>query len=1049
MLPVYAELFCRSNFSFGVGASHTEELVARAHSLGYRALALTDEASLAGIVRAWSAARSLPSQAAGERCRLLTGVSFALGEQRRDSAPEAAPGARVVLLAHTRRGYGDLAALISRTRQRVAKGGYRLELDDFAAVAECSALIVPAATGDGATTAALLEACAHLPRTLGYSRLLRADDGIRAEVLLALSRRHRLPIAACGDVLMHEPSRKPLHDVLTAVRLGTTVAALGPRMSANAERVLRPLPALAALYPAEWLLESVNVAERCTFTLDMLRYEYPEEIVPPGMTPSDYLRAETWAGARRRYGDAIAPSVAALIEKELALIVELRYEAYFLTVYDIVRFARAQGILCQGRGSAANSAVCYCLHITEVDPARMNMLFERFVSKERNEPPDIDVDFEHQRREEVIQYIYRKYGRERAALCASVTTYRRKGALRDVGRALGFAPDQLDRISGNLSRWDGREDTATRLEELGFDGQSRKVRQLVALAGELEGFPRHLSQHPGGFVIARERLDRLVPIEDAAMPERTVIQWDKDDIDALGLMKVDVLGLGMLSCIRRALALVGAALGRTPQQPFTLADIPPEDPAVYDMLCRGESTGVFQIESRAQMNMLPRLRPRNYFDLVVEVAIVRPGPIQGGMVHPYLKRRQGLEAASYPSAAVKAVLERTLGIPIFQEQVMQLAMVAAGFSAGEADQLRRAMAAWKRQGGLGHLKDKLTRGMLANGYRPEFAEAIYRQIEGFATYGFPESHAASFALLVYASAWLKCHHPAAFCAALLNSQPMGFYSPSQLIQDARRAGVTVLAIDVLQSTWEAHLVLPPRAADGDGGAPMLRLGLQQVAGLPEAAGRRIDAARAVRQFRSVRDLLERAALGRDEAALLARADALRELAGHRHQALWSAALAAVPALPLAPPDTETPPALAPLAPGEEVLADYASTGLTLREHPLSLLRPQLSGVCRAADLAGLTSGRRVRVAGLVTCRQRPATASGVTFVTLEDESGNSNIIVWRDVAERDRRVLLTARLMLVTGTLERQGPVTHLIAARLDDRSELIGSLAVASHDFH
>jgi len=695
----------------------------------------------------------------------------------------------------------------------------------------------------------------------------------------------------------------------------------------------------------------------------------------------------------------------------------------------------------------------------------MSMLFERFVSKERHEPPDIDVDFEHQRREEVMQYLFQKYGRDRAALCASVTTYRTKGAVRDVGRALGFSADQLDRISRNLSWWDASGDMATRLAEIGLDPESGQVQRLIRYVNELRGMPRHLSQHPCGFVIARDRLDRLVPIENAAMPDRTVIQWGKDDIDALGLMKVDVLALGMLSCIRRALDLVSTIEGRGPDTPFRLQDIPAEDPATYAMLCRGESTGVFQVESRAQMNMLPRLKPRNYFDLVIEVAIVRPGPIQGGMVHPYLRRRQGIEAVTYPSPAVEGVLKRTLGVPIFQEQVMQLAMVAAGFSAGEADQLRRAMAAWKRHGGLGHLKDKLIHGMLERGYTAEFADSIYKQIAGFGTYGFPESHAASFALLVYASSWLMCHHPAAFCTALLNSQPMGFYSPSQLIQDVQRNGVTVLPIDVLQSTWETHLipVMAPASARDKATPtdppvtrstqPMMRLGLHLASGLGDAAGGRIEEARAQRQFHSLRDLAQRAQLNARELRLLAKADALRGLSGDRLTSLWNASLASVPDLPLAPArEGAANVTLTPLSTGQEVLADFAATGLTLRAHPLSLIRDELTErfrAVRADALRRCRSGRTLNVAGLVTCRQRPGTASGVTFVTIEDETGNANVVVWRDVAEQFRVALLASRLLVVTGRLEHQGPITHLIAARLVDASTLLGELAVAGREFH
>ena len=1029
MLPVYAELCAQSCYSFLAGASHPEELVRQAQALGYRALALTDECSLAGVVRAHLEAAAQPATA--PPFRLLIGSLFRLEG-----------GVTLVLLARTRRGYGDLSQLITRCRGRCEKGRYRLEIGDLAPVSECHAIVAPAS----ATTAAmdeLLAALSHLPTALGFSRLLTGDDAERFAVARTLSTRHGLPLAAVGQVLMHDRPRLALADVLTAIRLGTTVADLGAHAQPNAERVLRPLSALAALYPPELLMQSVLIADECRFRLDELRYEYPEEIVPPGHTPASYLREQTYLGARRRYGDQLPEAARALIEKELALIAELGYEAYFLTVYDIVQFARSRGILCQGRGSAANSAVCYCLGITEVDPARMAMLFERFISKERNEPPDIDVDFEHQRREEVIQYLYDKYGRHRAALCAAVSTYRTKGALRDVGRALGLRQDALAAISRHLAWWDRQSELAQRLAEAGFDPEDRTIAQLVAHTHTLAGFARHLSQHTGGFVIARDRLDRLVPIENAAMPGRTVIQWDKDDIEALGLMKVDVLGLGMLSALRDALGMVACEL----QRPFTLADIPAEDPAVYDMLCRGESMGVFQVESRAQMNMLPRLKPRNYFDLVIEVAIVRPGPIQGGMVHPYLRRRQGREPVRYPSPAVEAVLSRTLGIPIFQEQVMQLAMVAAGFSAGEADQLRRAMAAWKRKGGLGHLEHKLIQGMLANGYSLEFAQSIYAQIKGFGTYGFPESHAASFALLVYASAWIKCHYPAQFCAALLNAQPMGFYAPSQLVQDARRNGVTVLPVDVNTSRWETTSC-----------GRTLRLGFRLVQGLSERAGRALVAVRERDgPFRSLAEAVARASLDRGDLRALAAADAFRALAGHRIAQRWEAAVR-LPPLPIAPtPQTDRTSeavsvsvGLTPLGKAQEVVADYRALGLSLRAHPLALLRPRLPSILRASDLPAVRSGHRIRVAGLVTCRQRPGTASGVTFVTLEDETGNINVIVWRALADslHERRALLAARLMLVHGRLEHQGPITHLIAEHLEDASDLLGQLAVASHDF-
>jgi error-prone DNA polymerase len=681
--------------------------------------------------------------------------------------------------------------------------------------------------------------------------------------------------------------------------------------------------------------------------------------------------------------------------------------------------------------------VCYALGITEVDPARMSTLFERFISKERNEPPDIDVDFEHQRREEVIQYLYAKYGRERAALAATVVTYRTKSAVRDVGKALGFDAAQVDRLAGSLAWWDGRSALPERVREAGLDPQSPTVGRLLELVGAIVGFPRHLSQHTGGFVIARDRLSRLVPIENAAMPERSVIQWDKDDLDALGLLKVDVLALGMLSAIRRTLALVAQQRGR----PFTIADVPPEDPATYAMIRRADTMGVFQIESRAQMSMLPRLAPRCFFDLVIEVAIVRPGPIQGGMVHPYLRRRNGEEPVAYPSAAVKAVLERTLGVPIFQEQVMQLAVVAAGFTPGEADGLRRAMAAWRRKGGLEPFERRLKEGMRARGYADEFADQIYRQILGFGEYGFPESHSASFALLVYVSAWLKCHAPAAFLAGLLNSQPMGFYAPSQLVQDARRHGVEVRAVDATRSDWDCTL-------EGDA----VRLGLRMVKGLSQAGAERLVAARAAAPFASVADLAHRAHPDARDLKCLAAAGALNALADHRRRAYWDVAgVETRPHLLREAPVREAVPALAAPTEGENLVADYASLGLTLGRHPLALLRPRLERMRLAAAEAirALPHGAAARACGIVTGRQRPDTASGVVFVTLEDETGYVNVIVWSRLVERQRRELLGARLMGVHGTIERQGEVVHLVARRLADHSDLLGALATSSRDFH
>ena len=1021
-LPAYAELHCLSNFTFLRGASHPEELVARAAALGYAALALTDECSLAGAVRAHAAAKEVD-------LKLIVGTEIRTED-----------GLRVVLLATDRPAYGAISSLITIARRRAKKGGYLLARHDMKEVAGRGvlALLVPDATPADAEHGCWLAERFAGDAWIAAELHCGPNDRARLAALSELSATCGLPLVAAGDVHMHLRSRRRLQDLLTAIRLGKPVSQCGYALYPNAERHLRLRMRLAQLYPEELLAETVKLAERCRFSLDELRYEYPEELVPVGETSASWLRKLTGQGLAWRFPEGAPARVRELVEHELRLIAELSYEAFFLTVHDIVSFARREGILCQGRGSAANSAVCYALGITEVDPGRMAMLFERFISKERNEPPDIDVDFEHQRREEVIQYIYAKYGRERAALAAAVICYRPRSAVRDVGKALGLAADQIERLSKSLAWWDDRARLPERLREAGLDPASPVIGQLVELASVLQGFPRHLSQHVGGFVISRGPLAELVPIENAAMEGRSVIQWDKDDLDALGLLKVDVLALGMLSAIRRALAMVARQRGA----PFTMSDIPAEDPGVYEMLGNADTVGVFQIESRAQMSMLPRLKPKNFYDLVIEVAIVRPGPIQGGMVHPYLRRRQGLEPVVYPSQAVRAVLERTLGVPIFQEQVMQLAMVAAGFSAGEADALRRSMAAWKRKGGLGHFEERLVRGMLERGYRREFADSIYRQILGFGEYGFPESHSASFALLVYVSAWLKRHEPAAFCAALLNSQPMGFYSPSQLVQDARRHGVEVRPVDVCASAWDCTLE----------GPNLLRLGLRLVGGLGEGAAGRIVLARGQEKFVSVEDLAHRAGCGRRELNCLAAAGAFAALAGHRRQAHWFAAgVEPGTALLRAAPAREAGVALAAAREGEEIVADYASLGLTLGRHPLALLRERLASakLLTAEALRALPQGRAARAAGLVTCRQRPDTASGVVFVTLEDETGCTNVIVWRDLVERQRKELLGARLLGVQGVIEREGEVVHLVARRLFDYSVLLGALDVPSRNFH
>ncbi|MFN4341956.1 MAG: error-prone DNA polymerase [Azonexus sp.] len=1025
-LPAYAELHCLSNFSFLRGASHPDELIEQARAQGYAALALTDECSLAGIVRAHQAAK-----AAG--LKLLVG-----------SEMTTVDGLKLVFLARNREGYGNLSALITLARRRAEKGRYTLHRHDLNAVSphgavpDCLVLWVPDEQASVAQGHWLAERFAG---RLWIAVELHAgpDDAARLADLQALGQACGLPLVASGDVHMHVRARRPVQDVLTALRLKTTVFEAGYALFPNAERHLRSRLRLSRLYPPGLLAETLRIAEQCCFSLDELRYEYPEEIVPAEHTPSSWLRHETERGLVERYPQGVPDDVRRRIEHELALIADLKYEAYFLTVYDIVRHAREIGVLCQGRGSAANSTVCFALGITEVDPGRAAMLFERFVSKERGEPPDIDVDFEHERRDEIIAYIYRKYGRERTALAAALITYRTKGALRDAGRALGFDAARIDALTASLAWWDKREQLPARFAEQGLDPASPRVAKWLWLAEQLRGFPRHLTQHVGGFVMSRGPLARLVPVENTAMPERTVIQWDKDDLDAVGLMKVDVLALGMLSALRRMLAMLSGRSGRE----WRLRDIPAEDPATYAMLCRADSMGVFQVESRAQMAMLPRLRPRRYYDLVVEVALVRPGPIQGDMVHPYLKRRQGKERIEQVSPAVDAVLARTYGVPIFQEQVMQLAIVAADFTPGEADQLRRAMAAWRRKGNLQKYQDKLRAGMAAKGLPAEFAERIVQQIQGFGEYGFPESHAASFALLVYASAWIKRHHPAIFLCALLNSQPMGFYSPSMLIQDAQRHGVSVLPVDANASTWDSQV-------DARGA---VRLGLREISGFsPAAAERMVRARQAAGPFANVADLAARAGLSRCDLDRLAAADALASLAGHRRQAAW-AATAAVIQGDLFDGIAPSEPVLDLPAPGEgeNLVADYRNLGFTLRRHPLALLRAQLQQrrFVPAGELAQAGHRALVRAAGIVVGRQRPGTATGIVFVTLEDETGLTHVVVPPALVEKQRRELLGASLLGVFGQLQVEGQVVHLVAKRLVDLSAWLGRLETVSRDFH
>lgn len=1026
--------------------------MARAVQLHYSALAVTDECSLAGVVRAHEEAKK-------SKLPLLIGSFFQL------SMPEGDGHFRLIALAQNREGYGNLCELITLARTRAVKGDYLLTPDDFVrppkglehlrGLPDCLLILVPAYPAEQSTLAsqtAWLQSAFGERAWLGLNLLLNTMDDMHQTTITQVAQHYAVPIVTVGQVCMHVRSRKPLQDTLTAIRLNTAVSDCGYALTPNAEQHLRSRLRLSNIYPAAALAESVRIAALCTFSLDELRYEYPDEIIPKGMTPAIYLRQEVMRGAAARFPHGISEKIKERIEHELHLINDLAYEAYFLTVYDIVQFARSRGILCQGRGSAANSVVCYCLHITEVDPQTSTMLFERFISKERREPPDIDVDFEHQRREEVIQYIYQKYGQDRAALAAAVHTFRSRGALRDVGKALGVDLALVEAVCKSTHWFDSKHDLASRFTEAGLDGSTALAQQWATLASQLRGFPRHLSQHTGGFVIARGKLSRLVPIENATMQDRRVIQWDKDDLEALGLMKVDVLALGMLSALKRALVMMASF----PDKPARLQDIPRADKLTYDMMCRADTIGVFQIESRAQMSMLPRLRPREFYDLVVQVAIVRPGPIQGGMVHPYLRRRQAQEAVTYPSEEIKEALSRTLGVPIFQEQVMQVAILAAEFTPGEADGLRRAMAAWKRKGGLSHYHERIVGTMVRRGYTPEFAEDIFKQMLGFGEYGFPESHATSFALLTYFSSWIKCHEPAIFLCALLNSQPMGFYSPSQLIQDAKRHGVQVLPIDIQHSDWDTRLETDSTHASHNTltGAPQaaVRLGLSQLSGMNAAAAQRIQAARAQHAFTDATDLARRAQLDRHDMQVLAAGNALSSLVGHRHQALWHA-VAALPDKDLLRSTTleEKSPQLHAPSEAQTIVSDYRSMGFTLERHPLALLRSRLleKRFLPADMLHTFQNGQFARGCGIVTVRQRPGTAKGVLFVTIEDETGVVNVIIWPALLEKQRREAINAQLLGVYGIWQTESGVQHLVAKRLVDLSPMLGQLEISSRQFH
>jgi error-prone DNA polymerase len=1068
-MSAYAELQVASNYSFLRGASHPQELIERAAELGHCAIALTDRNSLAGVVRAHVAARESTT-------RLIPGARLDLTAEL--DAPDEHSGPSFLCLPTDRAAYGRLSSLLTLGKRRAPKGQCWITLDDVLGHARGQILIAlpPDEVAHEAAFATMLETFSNdvsAPCYLAAHHLYRGDDARRLVRLEAIAEHCGTPLVASNDVHAHDASRRALQDVLTCIREHCTIDTAGWRLQANAERHLKSAAEMARLFVrhADAVAQSVEIADACRFNLDELRYEYPAAPVSAGRTVQEELAHLSWQGAAARWPDGVPAKVRAQIEHELELIGALGYAPYFLTVYDIVCFARARGILCQGRGSAANSAVCYCLTITAVDPNRMDLLFERFVSAARDEPPDIDVDFEHERREEVIQYIYEKYGRERAGIAATVISYRSRSAVREVGKALGLTGDVVGALSSALRHW-GRDggNMAARVREVGLDPADRRLALALHLTRELIGFPRHLSQHVGGFVITRGPLSEMVPVMNAAMDERTNIEWDKDDLDALGILKIDVLGLGMLSCIRKGFEL----LAREHDLALGLAEVPAEDPAVYDMLCQADSVGVFQVESRAQMTMLPRLKPRIFYDLVIEVAIVRPGPIQGDMVHPYLRRRNGEEEVIYPSAELEQVLGKTLGVPLFQEQAMKIAIVAAGFSPEEADKLRRAMATFRRSGLVHTFHDKMINGMVERGYEEDFAERCFRQIEGFGDYGFPESHAASFALLVYVSAWLKCHYPAVFAAAILNSQPMGFYAPAQLVRDARAHGVEVLDVDVNASAWDCTLEASVQSHKGRA----LRLGFRKIKGFPEVAAAQIVAARAG-GYHSIADLRHRADLSKAVLERLARADALRSMGLTRRAAAWDIRALGDGALPLFAAlgdggeegihaKTQEPGVFLPaMRLGEQVVEDYATLRMSLRCHPVQLLRPELAarGIVPAKELARLKPERRFSVAGLVLARQRPGTAKGVIFMTLEDETGVANLIVWANVFERFRRAVMASRLLICRGRLQREGLVIHIIAEQLEDFSHRLDGLvdlgraaeppapatrlAIPSRDFH
>ena len=1030
MSQQYSELFCQSNYSFLEGASHAEELVLQADFLRYKALAVTDECSVAGIVKVHSAIKQHKLS-----LKQIVGSMFWLNEE-----------CQVVLLCPNRKAYAELCRIITNARRRSSKGHYQLSEWDIMSAKHCFILWLPQQKSEDIHWGQWLSQHHSGRLWIGLQRHLKQTDQQYIDYCVELSHHHHLPMTACGGVLMHNANRLPLQHSLTAIKYQKPITEVGSHLLANAERCLRSINKLSRIFKTEWLEESNRIAELCDFDLDSLRYEYPNELIPQGETPMSYLRMLVEKGKQARFPQGVPSDIQQIIDKELGLIDELDYPFFFLTIHDIVMFAKSQGILYQGRGSAANSVVCYCLEITSVDPRQISVLFERFISKERDEPPDIDVDFEHERREEIIQYIYQKYSRERAALAATVISYRFKSAVRDVGKALGLQETQLDYFIKNTNRRHKSLGWQAQLTLLGLQPDSLKGQQFIHLVNEIIGFPRHLSQHVGGFVISSGPLYELVPVENAAMHDRTIIQWDKDDLETLGLLKVDVLALGMLSAIRKCFDLIKRIHGRS----LTIAEITrlKDDPQVYGMIQRADTVGIFQIESRAQMSMLPRLKPRTYYDLVIQIAIVRPGPIQGDMVHPYLKRRDGIEPISYPSKEVESVLSRTMGVPIFQEQVIKLAMVAAGFTGGEADQLRRAMAAWKKNGNVFKFKNKLIEGMQKRGYDIEFAEQIFKQICGFGEYGFPESHSASFAVLAYCSAWLKCYYPECFYASLLNSQPMGFYSPSQLVQDAQRHNVAILPVCV-NASQDNHTVVSQQ------NGLAIRLGMRQIKGLSEHGIQSVLANRPHSGYRHPSQV-KQLSINKKDIELLASANALHNVSGDRFQTRW-AIMDSASDLPLFSQIDDSfekghdEQGLQQPSEMQDLLEDFTSVGISLNKHPITLLEEanRLGRFTHMKDLKQQRHKSMVTVVGLVTGKQSPGTAAGVTFVTLEDNTGNINVVVWGATARAQQQAYLTAKALKVQGILEKEGEVVHVIAGKLIDITDEIVGLKTKSRDFH